>query len=127
MTLKGAYWLKISGVKIFGVIYPSQRQNLLPTMEIITQIFQKNQNFGKKFQNRELFFQNFGNHKGAANDIKGAAASLLVNYENFIFFQECLKLGVYNIKHNLARSSFQFWLSKSASRVTKFPEKNCLG
>ena len=32
-------------------------------------------------------------------------------------------LGVYNIKHNLARSCFQFWLSKS----TKFREKNCLG
>ena len=31
--------------------------------------------------------------------------------------------GVYNIKHNLVRSCFQFWLSKSALCVTKFREK----
>ena len=70
------------------MIYPSQRQNLHPTLEIIThnfQKFQKNQNFGKQFQNLEFFFQNFQNHKGAANDIKGAAASLLVNSKISIF------------------------------------------
>ena len=67
-------------------MYPSQ--NLLPTLEIIThnfKIFQKNQNFGKKFQNLEFVFQNFQNHKGAANDIKGAAASLLVNSKFSVF------------------------------------------
>ena len=65
-------------------IYPSQRQNLLPTLEIITQL-QKIQNLGKKFQNLEFFFQNFQNHKGAANDIIGAAATLLVNSQISIF------------------------------------------
>ena len=72
----------------YGPIYPSQRQNLLPTLEIIThnfQNFQKVKNFGKKFQNLEFFLQNFQNHKGAANDIKGAAASLLVNSKISIF------------------------------------------
>ena len=42
----------------YELIYPSQRQNLLPTLEIIThnfQNFQKNQNFGKKYQNLEFF------------------------------------------------------------------------
>ena len=42
----------------FWKIYPSQRQNLLPTLEISTQNFQnfqKNQNFGKKFPNLEFF------------------------------------------------------------------------
>ena len=42
----------------FNCIYPSQCQNLLPTLEIIThnfQNFQKIQNFGKKFQNLEFF------------------------------------------------------------------------
>ena len=63
------------------MIYPSQRQNLLPTLEIIThnfQHFQKIQNFGKMFQNLEFFPQNFQNHKGAA-------ASLLVNSKISIF------------------------------------------
>ena len=70
------------------LIYPSQRQNLLFTLEIITHNFhnfQKIENFGKKFQNLEFFFQNFQNHKEAANDIKGAAASLLVNSKISIF------------------------------------------
>ena len=43
---------------VYIQIYPSQRQNLLPTLEIIThnfQNFQKIQNFGKKFQNLEFF------------------------------------------------------------------------
>ena len=85
--------------------------------------FSNFQNFGKKFPNFRIFFQNFQNHKGAAADIKGAATSLLANYKIFIFFHECPKLGVYNIKHNLARSCFQLWPSKSATRVTKFREK----
>ena len=42
----------ISLPKSFHLIYPSQRQNLLPTLEIITHNFQ---NFGKKFQNLEFF------------------------------------------------------------------------
>ena len=72
----------------FQSIYPSQRQNLLLTLEIIThnlQNFQKIQNFGIFFKNLEFFVQNFQNHKGAANDIKGAAASLLVNSKISIF------------------------------------------
>ena len=72
----------------FYSIYHSQRQNLLPTLKILThnfQNFQKIQNFRKKIQNLEFFFQNFQNHKGAANDIKGAAASLLVNSKVSIF------------------------------------------
>ena len=87
----------------FGLIYPSQRQNLLPTLEIIThdfQIFQKIQNFGKKIQNfgekipkSRIFFQNFQNHKGAATDIKGAAASLLDNYKIFIFIKSFQSSG----------------------------------
>ena len=70
------------------VIYPSQRQNLLLTLEIITHNFQnflKIQNFGKKIPKPRIFFQNFQNHKGAANEIKGAAASLLVNSKISIF------------------------------------------
>ena len=39
----------------------------------------------KKFPNVEFFFQNFQYHKGAANDIKGAATSLLVNSKISIF------------------------------------------
>ena len=45
-------------VFFFGIIYPSQRQNLLPTLEISNQNFQNFhnfQNFGKKFQNLEFF------------------------------------------------------------------------
>ena len=38
----------------FPPIYPSQRQNLLPTLEILIKIFQ---NFGKKFQNFEFFLK----------------------------------------------------------------------
>ena len=73
---------------LFFHIYPSQRQNLLPTLKIIThnfQIFQKNSKFQKKFPKSRIFSQNFQNHKGAANDIKGAAASLLVNSKISIF------------------------------------------
>ena len=43
---------------LFFHIYPSQRQNLLPILEISTQNFQNFhnfQNFGKKFQNLEFF------------------------------------------------------------------------
>ena len=36
-----------SARETFMCIYPSQRQNLLPTLEIITHNFQKIQNFGK--------------------------------------------------------------------------------
>ena len=38
----------------FPPIYPSQRQNLLPTLEILIKIFQ---NFGIKFQNFEFFLK----------------------------------------------------------------------
>ena len=38
-----------------GPIYPSQRQNLLPTLEISNQNFQNFQNFGIKFQNLEFY------------------------------------------------------------------------
>ena len=84
-------------------------------------------NFGKKFPNSEFFSQNFQNHRGAANDIKGAAASLLVNSKISIFNWELPLLGVYNIKHNLVKSCFQFWPAKSAPKVTKFREKNWWG
>ena len=47
--------------------------------------FQKIQNFEKKIPKSRIFFQNFQNHKGAANDIKGAASSLLVNSKISIF------------------------------------------
>ena len=43
-------------------IYPSQRQNLLPTLEIVThnfQNFQKIQNFGKKIPKSRIFFPKF--------------------------------------------------------------------
>jgi len=57
-------------------------------MKISNQNFQNFhdfQNFGKKFPKSRIFFQNFQYHKGAANDIKGAAASLLVNSKISIF------------------------------------------
>ena len=69
-------------------MYPSQRQNLLPTLKIIThnfQNFQKIQNFGKKIPKSKKNFQNSQNHKWAANDIKGATASFLVNSKISIF------------------------------------------
>ena len=75
-------------LRFICAIYPPQRQNLLPTLEIITQNFQnfqKKSKFQKKFQNLEFFFQNFQSHKGAANDIKGAATSLQVNSKISIF------------------------------------------
>ena len=49
---------------------------------LITHNFSK---FWKKIPKSRIFFQNFQSHKGAANDIKGAAASLLVNSKIFIF------------------------------------------
>ena len=73
---------------LFFHIYPSQRQNLLPILEIITHYFQKFSKYSKfrnKIPKSRIFFQNFQNHKGAANDIKGAAASLLVNSKISIF------------------------------------------
>ena len=60
--------------EIFMVIYPSQRQNLLPTLEIIThnfQNFQKIQNFGKKFQNLKLFSKISETSKGPPMTSKG--------------------------------------------------------
>ena len=89
--------------------------------------FSKFSKFWEKIPKFWFFSQNFQNHRGAATEIKGAAASLLVNSKISILYQELPQFGVYNIKHNLARSCFQFWLSKSAPRVTKFREKNCLG
>ena len=70
---------------LFFHIYPSQHQNLLPILEIITHYFQKYSKFRNKIPKSRIFFQNFQNHKGAANDIKGAAASLLVNSKISIF------------------------------------------
>ena len=113
----------------FDTIYPSQGQNLLLIFEIITHNFSKFFIDFKTFKILEkipkfsICFQNFQNHKGAATDIKGAAASLLANSKVFFFYQEFPKVGVYNRKHNLARSCFQLWPSKSAPRVTKFREK----
>ena len=67
----------------FGIVIQcSQRQKLPPTLEIITRNFSKFSmviEFFKQFQNFESFPQNFQNHREAATDIKGAAASLLVN------------------------------------------------
>ena len=70
---------------LFFHIYPSQRQNLLPILEIITHYFQKYSKFRNKIPKSRIFFQNFQNHKGAANEVKGAAASLLVNSKISIF------------------------------------------
>ena len=42
---------------VFPPIYPSQRQNLLPTLEILIRNFQNFQNFGKKFQNFDFFLK----------------------------------------------------------------------
>ena len=70
------------------MIYPPQRQNLLLTLEIIThkfQNFQKIQNFEKKIPKSRIFFLKFQYQKGAANDIKGATASLLVTSKISIF------------------------------------------
>ena len=58
----------------FISIYPPQRQNLLPTLEIIThnfQNFQKIQNFGKKFQNLEFFSKISKTTKGPPMTSKG--------------------------------------------------------
>ena len=54
----GIFFRNFKNNENFELIYPSQRQNLLPTLEIIThnfQNFQKIQNFRKKFQNLEFF------------------------------------------------------------------------
>ena len=82
--------------KRFYSIYPSQRQNLLPTLEISYQNFQNFhnfQNFRKKIPKSRVFFQNFQKHKGAATDIKGAAGSSLPNYKIFIFFKSFQSSG----------------------------------
>ena len=58
----------------FSSIYPSQRQNLLPTLEIITHTFQNFhnfQNFGKKFQNLEFFSEISKTTKGPPLTSKG--------------------------------------------------------
>ena len=78
----------------------------------------------EKIPKTRIFFQNFQTHKEAATDIKGAAAFLLANYKIFIFFKNVQSSGVYNIKHNLATSSFLFWLSKLAPRVTKLKTRS---
>ena len=55
-------------------IYPSQRQNLLPTLEISNQNFQNFhnfQNFGKKFQNLEFFSKISKTTKGPPLTSKG--------------------------------------------------------
>ena len=106
----------------FSSIYPSQRQNLLPTLEILIQNFENFQIFKileKKFPNSEFFSKISKTTKGPPLTSKGPPHP---HYPitKFSFFQEFPKLGVYNIKHNLTRSCFQFWLSKSAPRVTKF-------
>ena len=44
---RGSNWPKGTKMCNFDCIYPSQRQNLLPTLEIIIHNFQKIQNFGK--------------------------------------------------------------------------------
>ena len=91
-------------------------------------IFQ-NINFFKNWQKIEqfqFFPEHFPNRRGATTEIKEAAASFLMNSKFSTISREFPMIGVYNIKHNLARSCFQFWLSKSAPRVTKFWEKNCI-
>ena len=77
-------------------IYPSQRQNLLPTLEILIKNFENFQifKFWEKIPKFPFFFlQNFQNHKGAATDIKGAAASSLPNYKIIIFFKSFQSSG----------------------------------
>ena len=96
------YALKVCKLWLFIPIYPSRRQNLLLTLEILIHIplsaskfasdfgnfkskISKNSKFRKKNPKSRICFQNFQNQKGAVNDIKGAAASLLINYQNFHF------------------------------------------
>ena len=50
--------------------------------------FSKNSKFRKTIPKSRILFQNFQSHKGAANDIKGAAASLLVISKISIFNRE---------------------------------------
>ena len=79
------------------MIYPSQRQNLPPILEIVIRNFSKFSiifKIWKKFQNFEFFSQNFKNYKGAATDIKGAAASSLPNYKIFIFSRVSKARGI---------------------------------
>ena len=113
----------------FCPIYPSQRQNLLPTLEILIQNFENFQIFKILEKNSQIqnFFPKFPKPQRGRHWHQRGRRLLTTQLQNFHFFQEFPKLGVYNIKHNLARSCFQFWLSKSAPRVTKFWEKNCLG
>ena len=63
------------GIKFnFEMIYPSQRQNLLPTLEIIThkfQNFQKIQNFGKKIPKSRIFSKISKTTKGPPMTSKG--------------------------------------------------------
>ena len=47
----------------------------------------------EKIPKSRIFFQNLQNHKGAATDIKGAAASSLANYKIFIFFKSFQSSG----------------------------------
>ena len=84
---------------IFDLTYPSRRHNLTPTLAIIIRNFPK---FSKIFEIFPKISQNFPKFSKFPK-----------------FSQNFHYLGVYNIKHNLARSGFQFWLSKSAPRVTK--------
>ena len=74
--------------KLWIRIYPSQRHNLPPTLEIITRIFQK-------FPKKSRIFENFKISKK--------------NWKLLTFPQKFPKLREYNIKHNLARSCFQLW------------------
>ena len=71
---------------LFFHIYPSQRQNLLPILEIITHYFQKYSKFRNKIPKSRIFFQNFQNYKGAA-------ASSLPNYKISIFFKSFQSSG----------------------------------
>ena len=104
----------------------SQCQILLPTLIISTQNLQNFhifKNFGKKFQNLEFFPKFSKTTKGPPLTSKGPPPPHL---PITFFSQESPKLGLYNIKHNLARSCFQLWPSKSAPRVRKFREKTVL-
>ena len=63
----GIFFQNFENFENFNLRYPSQRQNLFPTLEIIThnfQNFQKIQNFGKKFLNLEFFSKIFKDTKG---------------------------------------------------------------
>ena len=57
-----------------------------PLMSVAAPLWFKK--FWKKNPKSRIFFLNFQNHKGAATDIKGAAASLLANSKIFIFIKK---------------------------------------